>query len=245
MVVLLIVAACGEGDSDGDGSGNRAPQIAAPGISSPSAALRPGESVDIRVVQAVDPDGDPLTFTWSATSGTVNPVGPTERPITRYTAPDFAGTDTVTVIVSDGRGGTATASLQFPIVVGPSATETQASAKFTTPADNSPAPVRFEVMGTSENIASGTDLWLFVQPHQTPRFYPQLAPLLVRENGNWSGVARLGDGAPGEKFDLLIVQVSRDDSRVLLATLEGGDFGGQPFLPDSSQELVRITVSLR
>jgi outer membrane protein OmpA-like peptidoglycan-associated protein len=66
--------------------------------------LQPGETVKCRA-QASDPDGDPLTYEWSASNGRVTGSG---SEATYDSAGVPAGTDaTVTVRVSDGRGGTA------------------------------------------------------------------------------------------------------------------------------------------
>jgi peptidoglycan-associated lipoprotein len=58
--------------------------------------------------QGRDPDGDTLTYRWTAPTGTFStPTGAT----TRWTAPaDFEGNVPVTVTVNDGKGGTVTAS---------------------------------------------------------------------------------------------------------------------------------------
>jgi len=52
---------------------------------------------------ASDPDGDNLTYTWTADNGTITGTGPT---IT-WASPATDGTYNITLIVSDGRGGTA------------------------------------------------------------------------------------------------------------------------------------------
>jgi outer membrane protein OmpA-like peptidoglycan-associated protein len=68
--------------------------------------ILPGESVRVRAT-ASDPDGDPLTYEWSATAGRVTGTGATATfDSTGMTPPASA---TVTVRVSDGRGGTASA----------------------------------------------------------------------------------------------------------------------------------------
>jgi outer membrane protein OmpA-like peptidoglycan-associated protein len=62
---------------------------------------------------AQDPDGDPLTYRWTAPSGTL--ANPAERQ-TLWTAPQQEGTVRVTVTVNDGRGGTASASVNIQVV---------------------------------------------------------------------------------------------------------------------------------
>jgi len=59
-----------------------------------------------------DPDGDELSFIWSATGGKVQGEGAAVG----WTAPGVAGNYTVTAIVSDGRGGQAEASVEFEVL---------------------------------------------------------------------------------------------------------------------------------
>lgn len=68
------------------------------------------ESGDVVAVrgQASDPDNDPLTYSWTATGGTVEGSGPEVRWKSSGSAP---GTYTVKLRVDDGRGGTADCSV--------------------------------------------------------------------------------------------------------------------------------------
>lgn len=65
---------------------------------------------------ASDPDGDPLTYSWTATGGRVDGTGPAVRWLSAGTTP---GTYTVTVTVSDGRGGTTTCSVRPAVAARP------------------------------------------------------------------------------------------------------------------------------
>ena len=65
-----------------------------------------GTAVEVRA-NASDPDGDTLTYSWSASGGRVEGSGPTARWIPGDAAP---GTYTITVRVDDGHGGTASCS---------------------------------------------------------------------------------------------------------------------------------------
>lgn len=67
-------------------------------------AVAPGSSATVRA-DATDPDGDTLTYRWTAPSGTL--ASPTIRQ-TPWMAPAQEGTVPVTVTVDDGKGGTAT-----------------------------------------------------------------------------------------------------------------------------------------
>jgi len=61
---------------------------------------------------AQDPDGDNLTYLWRATGGKVNGEGNTVG----WTSPGINGDYTVTVVITDGRGGKAEASIVFKVL---------------------------------------------------------------------------------------------------------------------------------
>ena len=60
---------------------------------------------------AEDPDGDELTYLWRATGGKINGEGNTVG----WTSPGVPGDCTVTVVVTDGRGDKAEASVLFTV----------------------------------------------------------------------------------------------------------------------------------
>jgi outer membrane protein OmpA-like peptidoglycan-associated protein len=68
-----------------------------------------------------DPDGDTLTYRWSAPSGTL--ANPAERS-TLWTAPNQEGPVPVTVTVNDGKGGTASATVNIQVTRPPVRTYT-------------------------------------------------------------------------------------------------------------------------
>jgi hypothetical protein len=61
---------------------------------------------------ASDPDGDELTYAWSADGGHISGVGSTVT----WTAPDEPGAYTITVEVTDGREGIATKQLALNVL---------------------------------------------------------------------------------------------------------------------------------
>ena len=93
-IVTLLAGACG-------GGGNQAPVIDS--ISANPETITPSGSTTITCV-AFDPDGNKLSYTWSAASGSISGSGDS---IT-WAAPATAGTYEVKVTVDDGEGGTAT-----------------------------------------------------------------------------------------------------------------------------------------
>ena len=62
---------------------------------------------------ASDPDGDSLTYDWSAPAGRFSEA--TDAATTRWTAPDKIGPVTIRVDVSDGHGGTASAGVTVEV----------------------------------------------------------------------------------------------------------------------------------
>jgi outer membrane protein OmpA-like peptidoglycan-associated protein len=103
---------------------NRPPAFAAgPGTPGPITVTRnnapcdpctvePGQTVTL-TANANDPDGDSLTYRWTAPAGTFsNPTGRT----TDFTAPNQEGTVPVTVTVTDGKGGTASSTTNISVV---------------------------------------------------------------------------------------------------------------------------------
>jgi hypothetical protein len=64
---------------------------------------------------AYDPDGDKLNYLWSAENGTIKGEGSQVIWVT----PDITGDCTITVHVTDGKGGEATASNSFKVVTNP------------------------------------------------------------------------------------------------------------------------------
>jgi hypothetical protein len=72
-----------------------------------SNAVKPSTTVNL-FVTAHDPDGDPLTYAWTATGGTFDNSS-SQTPI--WTAPVAQTNYTITINVSDNRGGSRTASI--------------------------------------------------------------------------------------------------------------------------------------
>jgi len=70
-----------------------------------------GGTVDLTVI-AQDPDADVMEYEYTFTMGQVSGSGN----FVQYVAPAIPGTARVTVVVSDGRGGTDTASLDITVV---------------------------------------------------------------------------------------------------------------------------------
>jgi hypothetical protein len=67
------------------------------------------------VCKADDPDGDTLTYQWSADGGTIKGAGSSVA----WVAPDTAGNYNIKVTVADGKGGTASQSITIAAISKP------------------------------------------------------------------------------------------------------------------------------
>jgi len=78
----------------------------------PPCTVVAGQSIGL-TAQGRDPDGDTLTYRWTAPNGTFSTPA---TAATRWTAPaDFEGNAPVTVTVDDGKGGTASATANIAV----------------------------------------------------------------------------------------------------------------------------------
>jgi outer membrane protein OmpA-like peptidoglycan-associated protein len=73
-------------------------------------SVKPGETVKCRAVGS-DPDGDTLTYTWTADKGKVTPNGAEAT----WDSTGVDGTATITVRVTDGKGGSAEARCRVDV----------------------------------------------------------------------------------------------------------------------------------
>ena len=93
-------------------------------------------SVSQYTANASDPDGDNLTYSWSAPSGTFNP---NNQRIVNWTAPITTGTVVLTANISDGRGGTTSCTRSVNVrnllpscsISGPSSVDERSVTNFT------------------------------------------------------------------------------------------------------------------
>jgi len=104
--IISVTVDDGRGEADSAdfnvvASVNNPPVIAS--LTPSPAAVTPGGSSTITCA-ASDPDGDTLTYAWTATGGTISGTGSTVT----WVAPSVAGTYNISVTVDDGNGGTDT-----------------------------------------------------------------------------------------------------------------------------------------
>jgi peptidoglycan-associated lipoprotein len=74
--------------------------------------VAPGGTIKLTAT-ATDPDGDPVTYQWTAPAGTFSTPNAQN---TTWTAPNQVGNVAITVTASDNRGGSATATCTVQVV---------------------------------------------------------------------------------------------------------------------------------
>ncbi|MFO7947919.1 MAG: cadherin-like domain-containing protein [Armatimonadota bacterium] len=129
LSVLFVVSSCGgggggtevppnggNGGSGGNGGNGGEPANHPPEITAAEAdpdAVWPGDETRL-TCEGTDEDGDTLSFRWDASSGTLTEDGNTAT----WQAPDTTGQCEITCEVSDGRGGTAEATITVVVALG-------------------------------------------------------------------------------------------------------------------------------
>lgn len=102
-------------DSALDTSGTPKPGTQIPVIrsltASPTSISQPGQSISIQI-DAYDPSGGNLRYTWSATGGV---LASTSGTLITWKSPSSAGTYTVTVLVANDGGGSVVGSLNINV----------------------------------------------------------------------------------------------------------------------------------
>lgn len=111
LLILVISLSLGGVACKGE-TVNQLPVISSFGADAASVAV--GGSVTVTCI-ADDPDGDSLSFAWSCTGGSLSRTGYSVT----WEAPDTTGSYSISVTVTDGRGGSAEASCPVTVVPGP------------------------------------------------------------------------------------------------------------------------------
>jgi hypothetical protein len=109
LAVPLLFAGCGGDDNGTNQPTNRDPVIV--GVSVSPGQVTAGGSV-IVTVTATDQDGDALTYTYVPNGGSITGSGASVT----WNAPTTAGPYSITVTVSDGKGGTATSTGSLTVI---------------------------------------------------------------------------------------------------------------------------------
>ncbi|PKP53531.1 MAG: hypothetical protein CVT92_03585 [Bacteroidetes bacterium HGW-Bacteroidetes-1] len=97
-------------------------------------------------VTAVDPDNDPLTYNYTVTGGAITGNGASAS----WTAPSIEGAHSVTVVVSDGKGGQVTGNGALTVM--PAVTQITGTASF-------PVGIPANLVASKVSIYTSFDNW--------------------------------------------------------------------------------------
>lgn len=177
-------------------------------------------------VYGVDPEGDPLTFTKGSDpqngTVTINPDGTW----TYVPNNDFTGTDSFTVTVSDGRGGTTTSTVTVNVIEPPNRPPVTENYDVTMEKDSS---VTGSVYGTDPDL--GDSLTYAIESN------PKHGTLTMNPDGTWAYVPDNGYVGP----DIFTVTVSDGKGGITTSTITINvtDKPNRP--PTASDETVTTT----
>jgi PKD repeat protein len=147
-IVIAALAACG-----GDGGGgtptpaNQAPQAAIDA----AAAVAAGDALAFDASASSDADGDALAYRWDFGDGTHGGGAQLAHVFTD------SGTFTVTLTVSDGRGGSASATRDVVVSAGPALAAPAPSVALVSDANGALGGVAVSVLGSAANAVTGND----------------------------------------------------------------------------------------
>ena len=151
-IVLFLVPAsliiAGLHSCDKKDDSNKSPVVSSVTVNPPRVNANGIASV---TVVATDPDNDPLTYSYVVTGGAITGSGATVS----WTAPSAEGAHSVTVTVSDGKGGSATGNGALTVL--PAVTQVTGTARF-------PAGVSGDLSNAKVSLYTSYDNWLYNQP---------------------------------------------------------------------------------
>jgi PKD repeat protein/type 1 glutamine amidotransferase len=176
--------------------GNRAPTVTA--SRNPAGSVLAGTAVAFSAV-GTDADGDPLTYSWNfGDSGTSTSQNPSHT----YTA---AGTYNAVVTVSDGRGGTGSATVGVTVIAdGENQNPTVTANRTPTGNQRVGIPISFTANGTDPNGDTLTYSWNFADGDTSTEQNPTHTFLYA---ANFSVVVTVSDGRGGTATATLGVNI--------------------------------------
>ncbi len=110
--IIVLTSACGSEatPAPSEPGGNQPPVISS--LTPSQSQVIPSSIIEIRC-EASDPDGDAISYEWSAIGGSFSGAG---QPVISWAAPEDCGTYDVIVTVKDGKGGITQATVPLSVV---------------------------------------------------------------------------------------------------------------------------------
>ncbi|MEA3476938.1 MAG: hypothetical protein U9R60_02070 [Bacteroidota bacterium] len=143
--IAIVLSACKKDEEE-----NKSPTVSSVTVN--PASVTAGAVATVTVV-ASDPDGDALTYAYTATGGAVQGAGN----VATWTSANTAGAYSVTVLVSDGNGGTASGSGVLTVTDVPQETKVIGTAQF-------PAGTSGDLSNAKVSLYTTLENWNINQP---------------------------------------------------------------------------------
>ncbi len=112
----------------------------------------------------------------------------------------------------------------------------------TSPPKNSTVGPNESVSGRAQ-LPSGYTLWVMPYDGIAGRWYPQGAPVTIRDDATWSSRLSFGSIPVGQKFQIQAVATDRSANSDFNSFVSSGQKGGTTKLPAGAQAVESITVT--
>jgi hypothetical protein len=123
------------------------------------------------------------------------------------------------------------------------------TSRILSPPDGSNVPHMVQFTGTYANLEKSNDLWLVVQPVESPKYHPQTSSIAKHTNNTWKAVAYIGNSTTdnvGDKFVVLLVSTNVMASKTFSSYLDystlNNTWNGLDQLPAGTVTLHSINV---
>ncbi len=151
---------------------------------------------------ATDPDGNTLTYSWDFGDG--NKTGNKSKETHMY---NNAGTFTVKVTVSDGKGGSATDSTEITVKAVPKNNPPTVSLSATPTNDTSPLTVKFKADASDIDNDTLTYSWDFGDGDKTGGKNKETHT--YQQEGTYTAKVTVSDGKGGQSSDTIEIKVNK------------------------------------
>ena len=116
------------------------------------------------------------------------------------------------------------------------------------PTDGARVPQKTAVEGGYSDAEAKSDLWLVVQPVESPYYHPQPGPIPKDKNGQWRGVIYVGEPGKnsGEEFLVFLVTTNPASSHIITEYLresaDKNEWLGLQTMPEGATSIDSVKV---
>jgi hypothetical protein len=124
--------------------------------------------------------------------------------------------------------------------------------KITSPKENEKVPWMTSLEGEFSKKYKDMDLWVVVQPNNSPKYHPQTSKIPKLANHKWTAVAYIGESESkniGEKFIIHLISADTAASSIfesyLINATSNKSWPGMDFLPPNASAIASTSVYRR